>query len=186
MATRGMSGGMSEMVQKQLANQGAANRQAQMDMDLNAQAQQRALSALMSGAQLGGNMQSNDFNQSAQKAQASDAISRFNAANQQNVIGNNVNAKNNAQQWNATNAQSNANQNVGVKNNAQQYNLGLNQQKFNNSMAKATGQNAVGNQMANNSYNSAKDQDAFIGGVASSVAKYGASQDPNKKKQVVE
>lgn len=178
MATRGMSGGMSELVSRNMAAQNASNQQAQMAMDLNAQAQQRALDAIMQSGQLGGQMQAQDFSQQAQKAQAKDAISRFNAQNQQQVISNNVNAKNNAQTWNANTAQNTANQNVGVGNEAKQYNLGLAQQNFNNQMAKATG---VANQY--NNIANAKDRDraedkGFVGGLIGAGAQYYGGKKP--------
>lgn len=136
LATRGMSGGMSEMVAKQLAAQGGANRQAQMEMDAKAQAQQRALSALMQSGQLGGQMQAQDFSQKAQQANAQDQIAKFNAANQQNVQSSNVAAKNQAQQYNASNQQNVANQNTQGSNAAKQYNLNLTQQQYDNEMKK--------------------------------------------------
>lgn len=146
LATRGMAGGGSELVARQMAAQGAANQQAQMAMEAKAQAQQRALQALMQSGQLGGQMQAQDFAQQSAKAQAQDAIAKFNAANQQQVISNNVGARNNAQQWNATQAQNTANQNVGLGNEAKQYNLNLDQRRFDNEMSKATG---VANQYNN-------------------------------------
>lgn len=136
MAMRGMSGGMSEMVNRQLNAQQGANRQAQLEMDLNAQAQDRALNALMNQGQLAGSMQQNDFNRQLQKANNQDAISRFNAQNQQQVMSNNVGYKNNAQQINAQNQQNVANQNTDLNNQAQQYNLNLPQQQYNNQIGK--------------------------------------------------
>lgn len=137
LATRGMSGSGQELVARQMSAQDAVNRQAQMAMDAKAQAQQRALQALMQSGQLGGQMQAQDFGQAAQKAQAADAIARFNAANQQDVMSRNIGAKNQAQQYNVGNAQNIANQNVGTKNQAQQYNLNLPQQQFQNQMTKS-------------------------------------------------
>ena len=61
LATRGMSGGMSEMVARQLAAQGEANRMAQQGLDVKAQAEQRALDALMKQGQLGGQIQQQDL-----------------------------------------------------------------------------------------------------------------------------
>lgn len=165
MATRGMSGGGSEMVARQMAAQQASNKQAQMAMDLNAQAQQRALQAIMQGGQLGGQMQSQDFSQAAQKAQAADAISRFNAQNLQQVNSNNVNTKNQAQQWNATGAQNTANQNTGLRNDAQQYNANLAQQNFNNQMSRATGVANQYNNMANAKNQERAGDMQLIGGI---------------------
>lgn len=180
MATRGLSGGMSEMVAKQMAAQQGANRQAQMGMDINAQAQQRALSALAQQGQLGGQISQQDFSQQSAKAQAADAISQFNARNSQAVQSGNVGARNAAQAANLQNSQNINNQNVDVRNKASEWNTnGMAQANFGNQMQRVgMGNQALGN-MASNSARQAQGQDQFIGGVADSVAKYGA----RKKKE---
>lgn len=177
MAARGMSGGGSEMVARNMAVQNGANRQAQMSMDLNAQAQQRALQAIMQGGQLGGQMQAQDFSQQSAKAQAGDAINKFNAQNQQNVISTNVGAKNNAQQYNAGVAQTTANQNVGLGNESKQYNLNLAQQDYNNRMAKATGvANRYGNMAASKDKERAGDMQLVGGVINAGATAYGANK----------
>lgn len=180
MATRGLSGGMSEMVAKQMAAQQGANRQAQMGMDINAQAQQRALSALAQQGQLGGQISQQDFGQQSAKAQAADAISQFNARNSQAVQSGNVGARNAAQAANLQNSQNIHNQNVDKRNTAAEWNTnGMAQANFGNQMQRVgMGNQAIGN-MAQNSARQAQSQDQFIGGVADSVAKYGA----RKKKE---
>lgn len=177
MAARGMSGSGLEMVAQNQNIQGAANRQAQMEMDLKAQAQQRALQAIMQGGQLGGQMQAQDFGQAAQKAAAADAIARFNAQNQQNVIGQNVAAKNQAQAWNAATAQNVAGQNTQLANQAQQYNLGLDQQQYQNKLNKYGVISGSGQAMAGNQARQAAEQNAFAGNLISAGAQaYGAYQ----------
>lgn len=177
LATRGMSGGMSEMVARQMAAQGASNQQAQSALDLNAQAQKRALDAIMQSGQLGGQMQSQDFSQSAQKAAAADAISKFNAQNTQQVNSNNVNTKNQAQQWNIQNAQNTADKNIGLKNEAQQYNANLAQQNFNNQMSRATGVANQYNNMANaKNQERAGDMNLIGGIIGAGAGAYGASK----------
>lgn len=176
MATRGLSGGMTEMVGKQISAQQASNRQAQMGLDLNVQAQQRALTVLMNGSNVANQMANTDFNQANTKAQSQDAIAKFNAQNQQNVMSANAQAKNNAQQINAANTQSTANSNTALNNTAQQYNASLAQQNYENELRKKGLITSAANNAANSSYNQAKDQDAFLGGIASSVAKYGATK----------
>lgn len=180
MATRGLSGGMSELVAKQMAAQQGANRQAQMGMDINAQAQQRALAALSQQGQLGGQISQQDFSQQSAKAQAADAISQFNARNSQAIQSSNVGARNAAQASNLQNAQNIHNQNVDVKNRAAEWNTnGMAQANFGNQMQRVgMGNQALGN-MASNSARQAQSQDQFIGGVADSVAKFGA----RKKKE---
>ena len=167
MATRGMSGAGSELVAKSLAAQGASNRQAQMSMDANAQAQSRALSALSQSGTLGSQMQSQDFNQQATKANAADAISRFNASNQQQVLNNNVNTNNNAQQWNAQSAQSTHNSNVDASNASQKYNLGISQQQYNNQLAKSGIVNTATTAVANNQAATSASNNQFMGNVIS-------------------
>lgn len=136
LAARGLSGGLGELVQRNLSSQGAANTQAQQSLDAQAQAQSRALQALSQSGQLGGQLQAQDFGQQQAKAQAQDAISKFNTQNLQDVNNTNVGYKNNAQQQNAQAAQSTANSNTGLQNQAQQYNLGLAQQQYNNQLRK--------------------------------------------------
>lgn len=171
MAARGMSGGGSELVARNMAAQGAANRQAQMALDSKAQAEQRALQAIMQSGQLGGQMQSQDFQQQQAKAQAADAISKFNAANQQNVIGSNVSARNQAQAGNIATQQNIANQNTGLKNTAQQYNLNLAQQQYNNQLKKLGLVSDANLDLAKNSARQAEQQDKFLGGAISAGAR---------------
>lgn len=182
MAARGMGGGGGEMVARNIAAQQGANRQAQMGMDANAQAQSRALQALSQSGSLAGQMQSQDFNQQSSKAQAADSISKFNAQNTQQVQNNNVNTANEAQKFNATNAQGISNQNTGLNNNAQQYNLGLDQQNYDNELKK---RGIVSNAQQNlaNSYQHESDSDRqFVGGLISAGAgAYGASKYGEKK-----
>lgn len=171
LATRGMSGGGQELVARQMSAQDAVNRQAQMAMDAKAQAQQRALQALMQSGQLGGQMQAQDFGQAAQRAQAQDAINRFNAANQQDVMSRNVGVKNQAQQYNVGTAQDIANRGVDVKNQAQQYNLNLAQQDFENRYKKAGG-TASAYQNLGASKDAARDREAgFLGGLIETGAR---------------
>lgn len=176
MAARGMSGGMSEMVNKQLAAQQAANRQAQMGIDIHAQAQQRALNALMNQGDLANQMSNTSFNQQNQIAQSKDAIAKFNAQNSQNVNLQNTQNKNAANEWNAQNKQNTANSNTALSNAAQEYNLGLAQQQFDNQMKKTGLMSDAYSSQAKNSYQQAADQNAFLGGLFNSAAKYASSK----------
>lgn len=180
MAVRGMSGGPMEAVMRQNAAQAAANTASQQGFDVHATAQKRALDALMQAGQLGSQMQSQDFNQQSQVAQAKDAIDRFNNQNTQQVRNNNVATNNQAQQWNATNQQNVANQNTELRNNTQQYNKNLAQQQFNNQMTKA---GAVANGYGNVAQSKDKNRDAemalvgnLIGAGASAYGGYKAGK----------
>lgn len=136
LATRGLSGGMSELVARNIAAQEGANRQAQQGLDVKAQAEQRALDAIMKSGQLGGQIGQQDFSQAAEIARAKDLIGQFNARNTQDVQSRNVGARNQAAQQQARTAQDIANQNVGTRNEAQMRNIGLPQQNFQNQLTK--------------------------------------------------
>jgi hypothetical protein len=181
LAQRGMSGGGSELAQRSMAAQGAANRQASMAMDAKAQAERRALDAIMQSGQLGGQMQSQDFQQQQAKAQAADAISRFNAQNQQNVIGANVGAKNQAQMYNAGMQNQTAAQNTESRNQAQQRNLNLAQQEYENKLKKLGIVSNAQSGMADTYRNQANQNRQFIGGLIGAGAQAYAGM-PSKPK----
>lgn len=151
LATRGMSGGGNELVSRQLNAQSGANRQADTDLQIRAQAEQRALQALMQSGQMAGDMEQQDYARKANVAQNQDAISRFNTQNQQQVQSRNVATKNNAQQMNAQNTQNVANQNVATRNNAQMYNENTRkQQNFSNQMGLQGAKAGVNQSIAEN------------------------------------
>lgn len=172
LAQRGMSGGGSELVARQIASQGAANRQADMALDAKAQAERRALDAIIQSGQLGGQMQAQDFQQQAQKAQAADAIARFNAQNQQGVQSANVGARNAAQMYNVGQKQDVAQMNVGTRNQAQQRNLDLAQQQYENELRKRGLVNQAQQGMADTYRGEAAANRQVIGGLIGAGAKY--------------
>jgi hypothetical protein len=164
---RGMGGSGLELMAQLQNQQDSATRTSQRDMDVAGMAQERALQALIQGGDLGGKMQAQDFNQQAQVAGANDAISKFNAANKQNVNLTNVAARNNAQATNLNNKQNIMNQNVGTRNQQQQYNKELKQRQFENEMKKRSGQSGIAQANAQaqgqNSQNAANANNQMIG-----------------------
>ena len=137
LASRGMAGGGQELAARLIANQAAANAAGQQGMDVAAQAQNKALQAIISGGQLGSQLEAQQFGEKSDVARAQDVIQQFNAANRQNVMGTNVAAKNQAQAANLANAQDVANRNVDLQNMQERYNKELYQQQFQNQMQKA-------------------------------------------------
>jgi hypothetical protein len=82
-AQRGLaSSGQSIAAQRSNA-QASANQAAMMNAQALAGAQQRQMGAIGAAGQLGGQMRGQDFGQAAQRADANDAISRFNANQRQ-------------------------------------------------------------------------------------------------------
>ena len=94
-----MTTGM-EIGNQLLAAQSAANRQSQQDLDIAANARQRAIDAMLQKADLAGSMEDREFDQRAAVAQAQDQINAFNASNRQNVANANVDRINQAQRYN--------------------------------------------------------------------------------------
>ena len=80
----------------------------------------------MQSGNLAGSMRGQEFGEQAARAQAQDAINRFNAANQMS-----------ANQFNVSGRQGIANQGVDLRNQATQYNTGLAQQNYENQLNKA-------------------------------------------------
>ena len=136
---RGVAGSGLELASQMQNQQESASRAANQGFAVAAQAQQAKLQALNQLGTLGGNIQGQDFSQQAQIAAAKDAISKFNATNQQNQMNLNVGARNEAQLGNLQNKQNIANANVDIANTQESVNKGLAQQDFENQYKKAGG-----------------------------------------------
>lgn len=182
MARRGQAGSGMELAAQLMNQQASAERASQQGMDVKAQAERRALEALMQGGQLAGDMRGQEFSEKARAAEAQDAINRFNAANRQSVLGQNTDRRNQAQASNLDNRQSIANTNVGVRNQQEMHNKGLVQQNYDNKLKKAAGMTGQMGGMAQ-SRDAAADRSAGMwsgigAGVGQGFAAYG-----RKKKQ---
>ncbi len=129
---RGMGGSGASLLAQLDASQNQTNNQSMQDMQVAGQDQQNALAAGMGAAQLGSNMQQQDYSQQANKAAAQDAINKFNSGQ-----------KTQANQYNA-----------GVNNAAQQYNTGLEQTGYQNKFQNAAA--VSGTNMAGVNYNQAQ------------------------------
>jgi hypothetical protein len=80
MDSRGLGGSGFELQAQLDSSQDATNRHSQESLDIAALGQQRALQAILSGADLAGSIRNADYQQEANRAQAQDAIERFNTA----------------------------------------------------------------------------------------------------------
>jgi endosialidase-like protein len=140
---RGLGGSGLELMNQMKNQQDSATRASSEGLGVAAQAQQRALDAIAQGGTLAGNIQNQDFNQQAQIAGAQDAISKFNAQNQQATNIANTAAHNNAQQTNLQAKQTVSNTNADLQNKQQQYNKQLAQTNYENELKKAAGKTGV-------------------------------------------
>lgn len=161
----------------QLANAYAGNANASnAGVNAAAAAEQRALQAIADSATLGGQISSQDYAQASQKAQAIDAINRYNAQNSQGQSNLNTQGRNMAQASNLDMANQFAQGNTNIKNQQAQYNAQLPQQVFQNQLAKAGAMAGVAvpteNLMQQQSQNQAATQGNLIGGLGQNLSNY--------------
>lgn len=139
MARRGQGGSGFEVAAQLEGQQGQADRDASNSLKVAGSAQDRALQAIMGAGDMATKQRSQEFGEEAQKAQAQDAINKFNTANLQDVQQRNIGSQNAAAATNLANAQDISNRNVGVQNTEEQHNKALLQQQFDNQAKLAAG-----------------------------------------------
>lgn len=171
---KGMGGSDITTVNQLMNEQAAADRASQRGTDVAAQAQARALQALVAAGQTASQIRGQEYGEEANKAQAENAIDLFNkqTLNQTNLY--NVDAANKAQAANLANTQSVANSNTATSNAEKTANAAAVQQKFNDEAAKASGtantyNSWAGDATAADRSEKAADQ-ALLGGLVSTGA----------------
>lgn len=132
MARKGMGDSGASLMAKLQGSQGGANSARQKAMQMAAQGQNQRMSALQGMGQMAGQMEGQDWSRQSQQASAKDAIAKANAMNRQNVNAMNLSAR-----------QQHENQRANIANQQSQVRNQLNQQQFNNQMAKAGSQNSI-------------------------------------------
>lgn len=189
MARRGQSGSGVELAAMLQNQQGSADRAASQGLNVQATAQARALEAIMQGGQLGGQIRQQEFGEQSEKAQAQDAINRFNTQNSQQVAGANVNRRNSAQEVNLGNAQDILNKNVAIRNTNQDANVKARQTVYDNQMGLANARSGVLRDKANQANQRGQAETDFWGNIINTGARVGqayvtggASELANKKK----
>jgi hypothetical protein len=181
-AARGISGSGLELASSLQAGQDAANRYAITGTQAAAEAERRKMDALNSLSTLSGNVRNQDYTEASQRAQAIDAINRFNTQNRSDVNASNVQANNNAQVANLQEKQRIADQNIGLQNSQQQYNKELQQQNFSNQMEKAKGFAGQSSNVANAQLEGGKAVAGALGGIGQSLIGAGTTLYANKGK----
>jgi hypothetical protein len=171
---RGMGGSGLELMAQLQNQQESATRQSNRDTDVAGMAQERALQSLMQQGNMANQISNTSFGQQAQKAEAQDAISKFNAQNQQQVNLANTSARNNAQAVNTANAQAIANQNSNLRNQQAAQKAQLAQQQYENELRKRQSQSGIATQNAANigqtSQNQANANNQTVGTAISAAA----------------
>lgn len=116
MAQRGMGGSGAELAASLSGAQSADQIRSEQADRLAAQAQTAALSAMSQAGTMAGNIRSQDFSEANTRAEAQDALSKWNAQNSQSTQQRNIASKNAAAASNLSNKQSLANTNTQLYN----------------------------------------------------------------------
>lgn len=134
MARKGLGGSGFDLQAQLQGQQAAGDRASRGALDVAAKAQDRALQSIEDSGDLATKYRTQDFSEQAQRAQAQDAINKFNAANLQDVQHANTGLANRAQEMNLSERQRVADKNVDTSNAEQKYNKGLLQNQFDNQL----------------------------------------------------
>lgn len=170
---RGTSGSGMELASELSNNQNAATNANAEGLGVAANAQQRSLQAMQAAGQLGGQFEGQQFGEASSKAQAQDAINKFNAQNTQNTTNANVTATNNALYRNQNTQQDLANQNTNISNEQALQNATAHQTAYQDSLSRLAGQTGAYNNLAKGAEYGNQQQNSFNGallGTAGTVA----------------
>lgn len=171
MSRRGMGGSGFEFASQLAAQQSGADRDAKSSLSVAAQAQERALQSIMGAGDMATKFRGQDFSEQSQKAQAADAINRFNTSSAQDVQQRNIGSQNRAQEMNVNEKQRIADANVNLGNQEQKYNKELIQQQFDNQAKIAAGKSGQYGQMAN----AEQQKGQAVGNAFSNIGQAGAA-----------
>lgn len=128
-----------ELVAQMQANQDASTQASNEGLNVAADAEERALQAILQSGQLGSQIRGQDFSEEAKVAEAKDAINRFNTANKQNVGLVNTAARNDARGRNLGESQRVADTNVALRGEVAKAKAASYQQDYENRLSKAKG-----------------------------------------------
>lgn len=183
-AARGMGGSGLEIMAQMKNAQDSATRQSGRDTQVAGLAQQRALQAIQGAGQLGGQMNTQDFEQQAKIAQAKDAINQFNTANQNQFNLANTGARNEAQQFNLQKQLEVNKANTDIKNQQAQGNAAARQQVAANQLNRAGGVSGAYNNLAQQDIAKGQANTQMFGSILGAGATAASKSDINAKKDI--
>ena len=134
---RGMGSSSNTLAAQLMAQQAGANRANVQGQSVAALAEKQALDAMLKSGQLGGDIRTQDFDEDARRAEAQDAINKFNTSLRGDTAQRNVDRRNDAQQTNLEAQQELADKNTLIRNKEQEHNTGLIQKDYENRLDRA-------------------------------------------------
>lgn len=179
---RGVGGSGVEMMAQLLNSQEAAGRANTAGLDVAKTAQQRVLDAITQSGSLGGQIQSQQFGEEAQKAAAADAIARFNTQNRQDLENTAVQNRNAAMERNLNARQAISNANTNIANEQAAQNAKVKQQVFQNALTKATGGQGAANALSDSSAKKYAADTGYTGQLIGTAGNIFSAANSSKKK----
>jgi len=171
MARRGMQSSGAELAARTMAAQSSANQANDFERATQAEAQRRALEAIMRSGTLAGGMRDQDFGEQEKVASAQDAINKFSVANRNQNNLDRSKITNDTRKLNWDYDIKHADHTASVHNANEDARVGATQAVFDNSTAIAAGKaNALGG-LATNAGTRADDTRKEYGGYADGAAK---------------
>ncbi len=187
---RGIAGSGLDFANRMLAQQTSAQEGSKQGLQTAADAERRALEAIVAQGSAGSRISQSDFERQAKVAEAQDLISKFNAANKQQVELGNVSARQGVQEKNLAEKQRLMDYNTQQENMNRLRKGDLAQQEFENKMALAGGKASAltgAAQMAGQRAQSQQDMYGRLigagGQIVGATAPYWGTQDVKKKKE---
>jgi hypothetical protein len=169
MQARGQAGGGAELAASLLSAQAGADQQSEAGDRIAAQAQERALQAMMQSGQLGGQVRGQDLDYNRTVAEAADEMERFNIQNAVNRQQRNVGARNQGQQMNLQQQQEIMNANTAMSNAEKQRQAQAARQYYNDLAARAQSRAQARLGQANLKAGNAADTAKMVQGIGSGV-----------------
>lgn len=162
-AQRGALTGGETLAAQEYANQGDQASANQNALQSNAAAEQRALAALTTAGSAGNALQGQENTQANTVASATDAINKFNTAQQNQTQQYNTSAANQAQAANLANAQDIGNTNANNANAYSAYQAQLPQEVYNDQLQKANDEAGINSQQANQATGQGEQNAGIVG-----------------------
>lgn len=162
-AARGALTGGETLAAQLQANQGDQASANQNALQSNAAAEQRALAALTTAGSAGSALQGQENTQANTVASATDAINKFNSAQQNQTAQYNTDASNKAQAANLANAQDIGNTNANNANAYSAYQAQLPQEVYNDNLQKAQAEAGINSQQADQATGQGEQNAGIVG-----------------------
>ncbi len=169
MQSRGQGGSGAELLAKLQSSESSADRLQESQLQQAMAAAQNRRSALEAMSNMASSMRGQEFGEQSSVAKAKDIQQQYNAQNLQNVMQQNIAARNQAQAQNLAQAQAIANQNVALNNQQQMHNKQLLQQQYENQLRRTQGMTGQLQNMAQASQSAGANQAAMYGQLGQSA-----------------